>query len=158
MTTITTHNDTRTDGAATTEFEVEAPTSDQRDTAILASDTREVTAIQAPDAGSGSGFAPAGPTPSAAPQPALQPAPQGPAFAVTSFVLGLASIVSGWTFFAPIVGLILGILALRRGTPERALALWGVWLNGAMLALSLIGIVVFGALLGAGILALPFLA
>lgn len=166
MTTITAQHDTRPEGAAATEFEVEASASDHRDTAILASDTREVSAAQAPDAGSGSGFAPAGPTPSAAPQPtlqpapqpALQPAPQGPAFAITSFVLGLASIVSGWTFFAPIVGLILGILALRRGTPERALALWGVWLNGAMLALSLIGIVVFGALLGAGILALPFLA
>ena len=158
MNTITAQHDTRPEGAVATEFEVETPTSDQRDTAILASDTREFTAVPAADAGSGSGFAPAGPTPSAVPQPALQPAPQGTAFAITSFVLGLVSIVSGWTFFAPIVGLILGILALRRGTPERALALWGVWLNGAMLALSLIGIVVFGALLGAGILALPFLA
>ncbi|MFC5338874.1 DUF4190 domain-containing protein [Leucobacter denitrificans] len=70
---------------------------------------------------------------------------QGNAFAVTSFVLGIASIVAGWTFVAPIVGLIFGIISLRRRTAERTLALWGVWLNAAMLALSvLIGIVVVG--------------
>lgn len=73
-------------------------------------------------------------------QQPLQPtaaAPQnGGAFAITSFVLGIASIVAGWTFIAPVIGLIFGILALRRHTQERVLALWGVWLNAAMLALS----------------------
>lgn len=159
MSTITTQNPTRLEGAAT-EFEVDALAADQNATAVLASDTRDVTTIPSPRADA------AGQTPDqSAWQPNQQPTAvpasqpqQGSAFAITSFVLGIASIVSGWTFFAPIAGLILGILALRRGTTERTLALWGVWLNGVMLALSLIGIVVFGALLGAGILALPFLA
>ena len=95
--------------------------------------------------------------------PAATPATpsQGPenAFAITSFVLGIASIVSGWTFVAPIVGLIFGVLALRRNTAERTLALWGVWMNVAMLALAALGllalIVFAGIALAAG---LPFIA
>ncbi|MGO3147765.1 MAG: DUF4190 domain-containing protein [Leucobacter sp.] len=81
-------------------------------------------------------------------------ADRGNALSVTSFVLGIASIVAGWTFVAPAVGLILGIIALRRNTQERTLALWGVWLNAAMLALSAliaVGIVtVFGLSLVGG--------
>lgn len=80
------------------------------------------------------------------------------AFAITSFVLGIASVVSGWTFVAPIAGLILGIIALRRNTNERTLALWGVWLNGIMLALAALAIVAFALLLGAGLIVLPFFA
>ena len=145
MTTITAHNDTTIEGADATEFEVDAA-----ETRRLEPSADTVTvAPQLPGQPQAAAQLPA--------QPQAQ-TPQGSAFAITSFVLGIASIVSGWTFFAPIAGLILGILALRRGTTERTLALWGVWLNGVMLALSLIGIVVFGALVGAGILALPFLA
>lgn len=73
-------------------------------------------------------------------------------FTITSFVLGIASVVSGWTFFAPIAGLIFGIVALRRGTPDRTLALWGVWLNAAMLALWAIAAVIMIALFGFGAL------
>lgn len=71
------------------------------------------------------------------------------AFAVTSFVLGIASIVAGWTFVAPVIGLVFGLLALRRGARERTLALWGVWLNAAMLLISAILLLV-----GAGALML----
>lgn len=84
-----------------------------------------------------------------------QPRPEGStsnSFAITSFVLGIASIVSSWTFIAPIIGLIFGILALRRGTKERTLALWGVWLNGVMLALTALIVLGFVALAGFGIL------
>lgn len=97
-------------------------------------------------------------------QAAPQPAPQAPvatpqgrenAFAITSFVLGIASIVSGWTFIAPIVGLVFGVLALRRNTTERTLALWGVWLNIAMLALTVLAIfaavIFFGFALAVGL-------
>ncbi|MGO2141254.1 MAG: DUF4190 domain-containing protein [Leucobacter sp.] len=75
----------------------------------------------------------------------MNPAPGKNAygFSVASFVIGIASILSAWTFVAPIVGLVLGILALRRNTTERTLALWGVWLNGAMLAFAAIGLVLF---------------
>lgn len=84
---------------------------------------------------------------------------RGNAFAITSFVLGIASIVSGWTFFAPIVGIIFGVLALRRETGERTLALWGVWMNVAMLALTVLAFTamavfaVFALILGAPIFA-----
>lgn len=73
----------------------------------------------------------------------LAPGKNAYGFSVASFVIGIASILSAWTFVAPIVGLVLGILALRRNTTERTLALWGVWLNGAMLAFAAIGLVLF---------------
>lgn len=69
---------------------------------------------------------------------------------IASFVLGIASMVAGWTFFAPLVGLIMGIMALRRGTPDRSLAVWGVVLNSVALVFALIltGFLLFAALLG----------
>lgn len=79
-------------------------------------------------------------------------------FAITSFVLGIASVVSGWTFIAPVTGLILGIIALRRRTTERTLALWGVWLNGVMLALTVLAALVVLSLLVFGFFTIPFLA
>jgi len=97
-----------------------------------------------------------GPKPNPAPgqpaqpaQPAVGDARSGDAFAVTSFVLGIASIVSSWTFIAPIIGLILGLIALRRSTTERTLALWGVWMNGALLVLT--ALIAMGALAVLGI-------
>ena len=97
--------------------------------------------------------APQQPAP-AAPQP-VQQQPYGKenAFAVTSFVLGIASIVSGWTFIAPIIGLVFGVLALRRNTSERMLALWGVWLNVAMLALSVLLVLFFIVVVGIALIA-----
>ncbi|GAA1576186.1 DUF4190 domain-containing protein [Leucobacter aridicollis] len=74
-------------------------------------------------------------------------------FAIASFVIGIASILSAWTFVAPIVGLVLGILALRRNTKERTLALWGVWLNGAMLAFAAVGLVLLIGLTSFGFFA-----
>lgn len=84
-------------------------------------------------------------------QPA-QPRDRSTGFAITSFVLGIASIVAGWTVVTPIIGLVFGVLALRRQTAERTLALWGTWINAGLLAL--------GALLvtlGIGVAALGFL-
>lgn len=77
-------------------------------------------------------------------------------FAITSFVLGIASVVSGWTFVAPITGLILGVIALRRGSTERTLALWGVWLNGVMLAFTVLAALVLLALVAFGLFTVPF--
>ncbi|GAA1615190.1 DUF4190 domain-containing protein [Leucobacter chromiireducens] len=96
-------------------------------------------------------------TPAQGPQPVpAAPSENSRVFAIVGFVLGIASIVSSWTFIAPIAGLILSILALRRGTTERTLALWGVWLNSIMLAFTAIGILIGAVALGAGLLALPF--
>lgn len=85
----------------------------------------------------------------------LDPAPgkNSYGFAIASFVIGIASILSAWTFVAPIVGLVLGILALRRNTKERTLALWGVWLNGAMLAFAAVGLVLLIGLTSFGLFA-----
>ena len=74
-------------------------------------------------------------------EPQPQPGQHAYAFAIASFVLGIASIVAGWTFIAPIVGIVLGTIALRRNTSERTLALWGVWLNAAMLVFTGLAIV-----------------
>lgn len=82
----------------------------------------------------------------AAPQATPVPGEHARGFAIAAFVIGIASVVAGWTFIAPIVGLVLGIIAIRRNTPERTFALWGIWLNAAMLILTAIA-----ATLGLGI-------
>ncbi|MFD5600448.1 DUF4190 domain-containing protein [Leucobacter sp. NPDC058333] len=89
-------------------------------------------------------------TASATSQGTVPAAPRARGFAITSLVLGIASVVSGWTFFAPIAGIIFGVSALRRDTTERAVALWGVWLNVVMLALWAITAVVLVAVFGIG--------
>jgi len=70
---------------------------------------------------------------------------------VTSLVLGILSVVAGWTFVVPIVGGVLGIVALRREPTSKAIAVWGIVLNAVMLlgtlVLGLIGAVVGLALL-----------
>lgn len=74
----------------------------------------------------------------------------GDALAITSFVLGIVSIVSGYVFFIPILGLIFGIMAKNRYTSNPALMKWGIGLNAAILVFwALIGIVLGGlAILG----------
>lgn len=75
---------------------------------------------------------------------------------ITSLALGLASIVFGWTLIAPIAGLVVGIMALKREPLGTALAVWGIVLNAVMLVgfafvalLTLVGI-------GIGFAAIPF--
>ncbi|MFC6234581.1 DUF4190 domain-containing protein [Leucobacter soli] len=118
-------------------------------TSTLEAPTREAISTEAP------AIAMASPATFGPGQPGPAPAPQdaGASFAITSFVLGIASIVSSWTFIAPIIGLVFGVLALRRQTRERTLALWGVWLNGAMLALTVLVVLGMMLLVGLGILA-----
>jgi hypothetical protein len=75
---------------------------------------------------------------------------------VASLVLGLVSIVAGWTFFAPIAGLVCGIMALGREPASRTMAIWGIVLNIVMLAGTLIvGIII--ATLGLAFLPFAFL-
>ncbi|MGR2753758.1 DUF4190 domain-containing protein [Agromyces arachidis] len=74
-------------------------------------------------------------------------------FAISSLVLGLVSIVAGFTFVVPVAGLVLGILALKREPSARTMAIWGIVLNGVMLA----GIVIAGLVTAAvGVFLLPF--
>lgn len=95
-------------------------------------------------------------TASYAPAPTTSSTDSNRGFSIASLVLGIASFVAGWTFIAPITGFILGMVALRRGTTERTFALWGVWLNGIILALAAVGIILGIVLVSAGLLALPF--
>ena len=75
-------------------------------------------------------------------------------FAVSSLVLGLVSIVAGFTLVVPAAGLALGILALRREPSARTMAIWGIALNAVMLA----GILIAGIAAAAfGLAMLPLL-
>lgn len=85
----------------------------------------------------------------APPQPGhpLVYAPQPPrGMSVASMVLGLASIVFGFTFLLPLIGFILGIVGLRRDPAGRGMAVTGLILNGlfvvgwTLLILSLVGV------------------
>ena len=92
------------------------------------------------------------------PQPTLDPsAPYGQTertataettgFSISSLVLGIVSIFASFTFFVPVVGLVLGIMALKREPASRTMAIWGIVLNGVMLAgtvLATLGALVFG--------------
>lgn len=91
---------------------------------------------------------------------AQQPAPAQPlaaetnGFSIASLVLGLVSIVAGFTFLVPIGGLVLGIVGLQREPASRTMAIWGVVLNTVML----VGTVLVGfGMLAFGALTLPFL-
>jgi hypothetical protein len=76
------------------------------------------------------------------------------ALSITSLVLGLVSIFAGWTFLAPIAGIVTGVLALTREPESRTMAIWGIVLNAVMLAGSLLLVVVTLAL---GLAVLPFI-
>ncbi|MEI5585338.1 MULTISPECIES: hypothetical protein [unclassified Agromyces] len=89
---------------------------------------------------------------------AAVPAPSGSAeeqrgFAISSLVLGLVSIVAGFTFVVPVAGLVLGILALKREPSARTMAIWGVALNAVMLAGALVAGLAAAAF---GLFLLPF--
>lgn len=101
------------------------------------------------------GGAPYGSTPGFASTPAPEAAAPKQWMSISSLVLGIVSIFAGWTFFMPIAGLVFGILALRKEPANRTMAIWGVVLNGVLLAGSLL--VALAALLF-GLAFLPFLA
>ncbi|WP_420369116.1 hypothetical protein [Curtobacterium sp. L1-20] len=51
-----------------------------------------------------------------------------------SLVLGICSLLAGWTFVAPVVGLCLGIASRSREPLARGRAGWGILLNLVALA------------------------
>ncbi len=71
-------------------------------------------------------------TPSSSRQAAGQTV-ESKGFSVASLVLGIASLVFGYTVVVPIVGLVLGILGLKREPSSKAMAWWGIVLNGLTL-------------------------
>ncbi len=75
------------------------------------------------------------------------PAGEMRGFSIASLVLGLVSIAASATFFVPVIGLVLGIMALKREPASRTMAIWGIVLNGVMLAgavLVAVGVLVYG--------------
>lgn len=80
------------------------------------------------------------------------------AFSVTSFILGIVSVAAGWTFFVPIVGLVLGLISLKKPTVDRTLTIWGIVLNGVMLALFALAAIAIMFFIGAGLAMVPFAA
>ncbi|KTR37460.1 hypothetical protein NS263_15580 [Curtobacterium oceanosedimentum] len=49
---------------------------------------------------------------------------------IASMVLGLVSIVLGFTFLVPLVGFVLGIIGVRKEPAGRGMAITGLVLNG----------------------------
>ncbi|WP_058730153.1 DUF4190 domain-containing protein [Curtobacterium oceanosedimentum] len=58
-----------------------------------------------------------------------QPAPPR-GMSIASMVLGLVSIVLGFTFLVPLVGFVLGIIGVRKEPAGRGMAITGLVLNG----------------------------
>lgn len=72
---------------------------------------------------------------------------------VTSMVLGLVSIVMGFTFFLPLIGLICAFVGLSREPSGRAYAVVGLLLNGFFI---LMWLLFLGFLLASGTLGAIF--
>ncbi|AND16111.1 DUF4190 domain-containing protein [Rathayibacter tritici] len=109
----------------------EQPTVDLGATAVL---TEDRPAADQP-AASHPPYAPYG-TPSVPPA-VLALAPSTP-FSLTSLILGVTSVFFGLTVIAPTVGLVFGILGLRREPTGRTLSIWGIVLNSVMLGIVLL--------------------
>ncbi|MCU1409791.1 MAG: hypothetical protein JWR04_498 [Rhodoglobus sp.] len=73
------------------------------------------------------------------------------AFSIASLVLGIGSIVMGFQPIVAAAGLVLGIMALRRESTGRAMAIAGIITSSVSLAGIVIGAAAFAAFL-------PFLA
>ncbi|MCP2371503.1 hypothetical protein BJ978_002179 [Agromyces terreus] len=85
--------------------------------------------------------------------PNVAPVSETNGFSISSLVLGIVSIFASFTFFVPVIGLVLGIMALRREPASRTMAVWGIVLNAVMLAGTVIATL---AALAFGLVLLPF--
>lgn len=72
-------------------------------------------------------------------EPPLQP---GNTRAVVSLVLGVFSLVAGWTLLVPLVGLVLGVSSRHREPAAGTMAWWGIALN----LLAMLGWLIAGSL------------
>jgi hypothetical protein len=64
---------------------------------------------------------------------------------VIALVLGIASVLLGFTFLVPIAAIVVGVLGYRREPTGHAIAVWGIVL-GAVMAFGWIIAGLFGAL------------
>lgn len=88
--------------------------------------------------------------------PYAAPPPRG--LSIASLIIGVASIVLGLTVLVPLVGLILGVMGLRREPEGRGFALAGIWINAVILLLGAIVVVfVIVTLLTVGVFSIPLI-
>ncbi len=113
------------------------------------------------------------PNPASYPPGGYQPAVERPAYSgypgepqtasaglsIASLVIGLISVIAGFSVILPLVGVVLGIMGLKREPKGRGMAIAGIWINSVILALVFIGLLIaLIALIGFGALAIPFVA
>ncbi|WP_085528541.1 DUF4190 domain-containing protein [Kocuria massiliensis] len=99
-------------------------------------------------------YSPAQPQQSYAPQPVnyLQAPAEPKGMSVASMVIGLVNIFMGWTVILPIIGLILGLVGLRKEPAGRGMAITGVILSGLIvLGWVVIFLFLFGIIGGAAV-------
>ncbi len=89
---------------------------------------------------------PAAPPGPSAPAPTATPPKGKSGMAITTFVLGISSVSLAWLPFvfvvaavAAVVGLVFGIVTLRRRKPGRTMAMWGTVLSILALPLCMVG-------------------
>lgn len=61
-----------------------------------------------------------------------QAPPRG--LSIASMVLGIASVLFGWTVVVPLTGVVLGIVGIRKEPAGKAMAITGLVLNGLALS------------------------
>ncbi|MFC7431158.1 MULTISPECIES: hypothetical protein [unclassified Agrococcus] len=73
------------------------------------------------------------------------------AWSISSLVIGIVSIFMGWTFLAPIAGIVVGVMAKGREPHARTIANWGIGVNIATLVLGIVLWVALGGLVLAAV-------
>ncbi|MFP7761514.1 DUF4190 domain-containing protein [Marisediminicola sp. LYQ134] len=77
---------------------------------------------------------------------------------IASLVIGIASFFLGFTFIVPIIGFILGLLGLKREPAGRGFAIAGIWINIAILVVTIVLTLLLIAFIGVPLFALiPYL-
>ncbi|MGN8049232.1 hypothetical protein ACTJKO_06040 [Curtobacterium sp. 22159] len=74
---------------------------------------------------------------------AISSEPPRTGLGTASLVLGICSLLAGWTFVAPVIGLCLGIASRSREPLARGRAGWGVFLNLVALAVWILLLALF---------------
>ena len=77
---------------------------------------------------------------------------------IASLVIGIISFFAGFTFIVPIIGLVLGVMGLRREPAGRGMALAGIWINAAILVVWAIITIIVIVIIAAGLFTIPFWA
>ncbi|TBN58022.1 DUF4190 domain-containing protein [Glaciihabitans arcticus] len=87
------------------------------------------------------------------PNPTIVSSAKG--LSITSFVLGLVSLACGFVFVVPVIGAVLGFVAVRTEPAGRGFAIAGIWINLAITAFWLLVTTVLIVGLAAGLLTIP---